>query len=315
MRRLLTLTLIVLLSGCFGADSPADTPGETPGQGPGKPASGDGAASIPRPAWAVGDWWTYRDDGGTDRTWVVTEAGAGYTVDIDEPELAFVDAALLDISTIGPVSAALDGMQDDVLVKFFDWPITANKTWDLTWDAIDFAASATVSDAGAAMEAVGTDGRFRTYTYDIASKWFGSIVSIDANGTTEWSMELVDFGSEYAGTYARYTLHDPLRTEIFGEGRSGVGHEFNVPAGATDIWTDASFACDPAQPAGQLTYQLVPPGANQEGPFYHQRCPGSSFQETRVVAAHEGVWREAWSSSGVVGHVWIVPRTLVVATL
>ncbi len=304
MRRL-ALVVAILISGCSGPGEVVETTGEAPA------GASVGDVRFDRPTWAVGDWWTYRFDDGNETTWVVTEAGAGYVMDVDDEGLAFFDAAFADISTIGPLTADLDGLQNGTPVAFFQWPITSGAAWTLQWDGLTFDAVANVTDAGALIAAVAADGTTRSYTYDNASKWFGSIASHDANGTLQWRVELMGSGTDYGGEYVRYDILATNTLSFNGGPRNTMG-VMDVPAEATDIWWRTDLAC--AAPPGQLTYALVPPGPNQAGLFEHLRCP-DAIQHGGVIPAVAGTWRDASSSIGVTGSIQVIVRTLVTSTL
>ncbi len=289
--------VLVLLSGCFG--SPDD---DGQGDGPDDPAPDDsGAASIERPTWVVGEWWRFAFDDGTAVRWIVTSAQGDYTTDVDNADFAFADA-LEDISTIGAISADLDGQQDGTAVKFFDWPLTDGKTWSLTWDGMTFDANASVDGEQATITATSGDIE-RSYGYDNETQWFTHIES-RSNGSLEWRVEQTGHGFDYADTYVRYTLHGSDNANLDGGTRNTAG-TLAVPAEATDLWYALALSCTD----GQIQYSLVPPDPQVEGMTVSSACP-VSLEGTGTLVAAEGTWRSVLAATGVTGSITVVARTL-----
>lgn len=303
MLRLGVIVLAIFLSGCFGADeSPSDD---------GSAATGDAVpdtVSIDRPTWAVGHWWSYAGSEGETRTWVVTEASGAYVVDVTAEDFAFTDAALSDISTIGAVSLDLDGSQDGTAVAFFDWPLTDGKTWSLEWDGMPFEATAAVTPDLASITAVSGD-TVRTYTYDVAAGWFGSIEST-VNGTVEWGMGLVASGADFAGRYVRYEIHDEERL-VFDptSGQQDAG-DLEVPDDATDVWYDLDLTCVSSSVApGMIHYLLQPPSPTTKGLLVSSACP-VTIDSTETLEAETGTWRTVVDAQGIEGTITVIVRTL-----
>ncbi len=302
MLRLLCLLVVATLSGCVGDDGPKDPADEQ------VRAEAEDELAFNPPAWALGDWWTFRDNDGDERTWVVTEAGNGYTVDIDAGDLAFMDAAFSDVSTIGNINAELDGVQDGTPVEFFAWPLIDGSTWELQWDGLPFVATASVTAEEATVEAISGNTE-RTYVYDEATRWFSSIES-RVNGTVDWSLELVSSGQAYAGTYVRYEIHDEQRFTFDPATGQQEASELQVPETATDVWYDLDLTCVAANAIpGAIHYALQPPSPTTKGLVVSSACP-VTIDSTETLEVEAGTWRTALDVRGVQGTITVIVRTL-----
>lgn len=304
MRAAVTIVLVALLAGCATAPETSDSAAVAP-------ASTESEILIDAPAWERGQWWTYRFNDGSTYTWVVTDVASGYTVHVDDADLAFSDV-LDDISTIGPITKRLEGAQEGQLIQFFDWPLAQNKTWELIWDGQTFTATASVAGDEAMVEAIADDGEIRRYGYDNATQWFSFIEGVDGNGSIVWRVEQVANGMQYAGTYVRYDIY-PHLDHTWGAGPvRGTMDGLNVTADAAELWYDLTLACGTDN--GQAMYALVPPGANQEGLVSSDDCP-DEIHERGVIPAYEGLWRSSATANDVAGRVVVIPRTMFEETL
>lgn len=302
MMRAWAVLAVIVLSGCLGGDPAADDAGTSLPESEG----GGDAAGVERPTWPLGQWWSYSFSDGETRTFIVTEVGDGYRVDVDAEDMAFVDAALSDVSTIGSISADLDGSQDSSSVRFFQWPLTVGDTWDMTWDG---AAFTTEVQDDLSVLAVGSNGT-RTYALDAEAGWFAYLRAFDGAGGELWSAELVDSGLDYAGTYLRYEIGDSDKVSLDGNARNTAG-TLGVSEDATDVWVWADVSCtDP----GNIVYSVQPEGPQGTGYLLQTPCP-IDMDDVMILDPVPGTWRTAMSAAGVEGTIWVMARTLIEATL
>lgn len=315
----IAVVFVLLLAGCAG-DAPdegaQDPDGEDEGSDQGE--AGTSPVSLSPPGWSTGDWWKYDISGVGPVTYVVTEnSSSTWTIDVDDDQMAFWHTALEPISTVGPISKEdLTGEQGTQNVRFFDFPLEADKAWSLTWDGIPLTATVTAVEAGAAsVEAVSEEGHLRTYSYDSAVGWFGAMTALDPNGTEEFSAELMDHGSDYVGEYTRWRLHESYRKELR-PGDLDVT-EITVGEDPTDIWFRFDAFCDPAGAEGDQGswhFNIHPQSNPTRGFDSNEVCPATYFESGTMVAA-TGPWNIEATSTGGAMIVDFIPRTRLTLTL
>ncbi len=295
VQRLPWILIVCLLSGCT-----SQVVDEAPGP---EDAAVEPFAGFEPPTWSVGDWWTYRFDDGAAVSWVVTASDGAYMLDVDDADFAFTDAALDDVSTIGAVSLELAGSQDGQEVRFFDWPLTDGKSWDLVWDGLEFTATASVTETGALVLAQ-SGAITRLYDYDPATQWFSYIES-QSNGTTQWRVEQSASGSDYGGTYVRALVHDKAQHQ-FGIGADVQDvFDLDVPEDTTDLWMETKVQCTDV---GSIQYAVMPPTPATPGALVSSACP-VTIDQTSTMEPQAGTWNGAIDARGVAGSITVVVRT------
>ncbi|MFA5943327.1 MAG: hypothetical protein WC876_02550 [Candidatus Thermoplasmatota archaeon] len=251
----LLLVPMLLLAGCAGSD--ASTDDGSPAVSPGANGEHDVLTHILAPEWAIGNYWTLQSPQGGTFTHVVSgEAGDDWTMDTDNPDIAFFDAQG-DISFLGKVRKAdLAGSQGSSRVEFLRFPLQANLTWTTSWDGAPTTISVVkVADGKADLKATRADGTtYADYTYSDKAGYFSRFVFYDATGTAvgfEWSLQTS--GAAFGSPLVRWSL-----TELFafhGAIPAGQGGTFLVDPGFTDVYLSTALNCT----AGAVTIAIGPP--------------------------------------------------------
>lgn len=278
MRRAVLACLVLLAPtvGCLGAD-------EGPPSGSTSDGTRDGNASagIEAPTWSIGDHWTYRTGDGAEQTWAVTgETADAWIVDTDSREAAFFDARF-DVSFFGERGKTdIAGSQAGQDVRFFDWPLEANKSWTTTWDGAEREITVDRVEDGTAYLTARQDGRVAVeYTYEEAAGHFGHYRFLDENGTEIFSAELTASGADYQGTLVRWQLDEAVNEAgTFDAQPASFGFGFAVPENATDLWLAFTVDCP-----GQGGYDLG------FGPSGDAQAEGSSYGASDVCPAEAAV--------------------------
>lgn len=213
-----TVSILLLLSGCIGAQTPEDeavaqsvVPEATP------PTTGATAEAPPAapvdvdvPAWRVGDAWTVENFGfsSTSCTYAVTADASAYTLSPTCEDNAYADA-MFDVSYLGEIRKSdLAGAQRGTPVQFFAFPLTDGKTWTTQWDDITVTLTAKFTPAlvapglgsGPGYTIVGTtpDGdEYVKYDYSPALKWWTGITFEGGN----YGLKVTRFQENWTGTY------------------------------------------------------------------------------------------------------------------
>ncbi len=302
---LLAPLLVLMLAGCSDSTGDAEAlHGD----------STEGAASIPAPTWAIGDWWIFDLPGLGQITWVVSEDnGDHWTLDVNDPEMAFFHAAFGEVSTVGAISKKhLDGSQEHGAVHFFDFPLTEGKTWKFAWDDTEWSATGTfLANGKYAVQATAADGSVRNYGYDPTTQWLSGMEALDANGTVEFGSTFVKAGHNYSGELVRWTLFDRIDINLpTGDVRFS---QFTVPEEAAELWYALTGTCSAEGLEGdQGAYELdIGSQASnyQNGIQVRETCPGT-IQEGGVMAPDPGTWGVIGVSAGGNVDVSLIPRTL-----
>lgn len=244
---LLALLATAALAGC--ADEPAAPDSDL---GPARPGNGlhgghDAQIHLLAPNWTLGDWWTWTSPqiDGPYTSVLAADAGSDWLMATDHPDIAWFNTRF-DIASLGDVRKSdLAGSQGSTRVQFFQFPLTAEKTWSTTWDeqAITVTVLA-VEDAVATLEARRADGTlYAAYTYDDARGYFGQIAYYDAAGTTVgYEAKITDSGSGFTKDLVRWEF-----TTVFEDSGAisgpGFAQNFPVPLTATDVFADIFVAC------------------------------------------------------------------------
>lgn len=270
-----------------------------------------GAAPVEAPNWTVGDWWRYDGSFGlesftADR--IVTEdAGGDWIVDTASAETAW-NHVLEPISVLGPVSKEdLAGSQEEGRVRFWDFPLEHNKTWQTAWDGQSFSARAVRQGDAVFLVEYRQDGEVaRETVYDAQARWFTRMTIHDLDGEP-FEMTLAESGSDYGGEYVRWLVHDETQAAISG----GVGSAgFGVPEAATDLWHRFEVACG----QGAYTYAVRPVEDPAAGTGDAQPCPAEDRRETAIDAV-PGEWQAAVSVADGSISVQVYVRELQTLTL
>jgi hypothetical protein len=232
----------IAFAGC--TDSPDE---ETDGSGDGAMAGEAQTFQIELPEWGLGDYWVYDNSFIDDYALVVSEDnGATWTLDTDQPDLAFFHDAMGAISYLGDIRKSdLAGSQEDGPVKWLDFPLQDGKTWKATWDGSDFDMVSHVSEDGIAhiVASIG-DLEVSQLVYDSSIGWFESIIFGDSETGKEYGrMDLKESGSNFDGELVRIDA-------VLADSNSYAGAE---PGGSTVF--DASGASDDAD--AYLTYSIT----------------------------------------------------------
>lgn len=251
----LAILPMALLAGCSGSDSPDSDPAVvTTHTG----AHGGNAAGshLLAPEWAVGDHWTLASpQGGTFAHVVSGESGGDWTMDTDNPDIAFFDAQG-DISFLGKVRKSdLAGSQGADRVEFLRFPLQANMSWSTTWDGNPTMIHVgKVADGKADLMAMRADGTtYATYAYDADAGYFSRFTFFAPDGATvgfEWSLQ--SSGAGFTGDLVRWSLTELFSTH--GAIPTGSASNFQVEPGFTDIYVSAALSCT----AGGVTVAVGP---------------------------------------------------------
>ncbi|MHB1260594.1 MAG: hypothetical protein ACYC2H_02635 [Thermoplasmatota archaeon] len=284
----LVAVLAAALAGCSGKDPETPTPG-----GPDGPA-GEGAgasASVSAPTWAIGDAWTYDFDGAATTYVITSETATDWMMETDSEERAFGDLRD-DVSRLGPQRKSdLAGSQGGDRVAFFRWPLEANKTWTTRWDQQEVRVTVLeVADGKASLEARQAGGAQEVvylYKYDSTARWFSELQRFDA-GESLLLIRLTQAVHNWTGTIVHWTLDEVIADE----GRDGatVTGPFDVPVGATDLWTDYHFTCTGA---GGYFVALEPTNAGlaaQQGMQDGGPCAQVDWRGPTVTSPAAGQW-------------------------
>lgn len=248
------LALLVLLStaalaGCTDAPPTADsTPDAGPG-GNGLHGSHDAALHFLAPNWTVGDWWTWSSPQieGAYTSVLAADEGQDWLMATDHPDIAWFNARF-DIASLGAVRKSdLAGSQGSTRVEFFQFPMTAEKTWTTTWDDEPITIQVlAVASSVAQLEARRADGTlYAKYTYDDRLGYFGQIAYYDPTGVdVGYEARITGSGANFAGDLVRWDYETVV--EAAGDLASvpGAGVTvYTVPATATDVYADIELHC------------------------------------------------------------------------
>ncbi len=269
--------------------------------------------ALKAPTWGLGDWWTYDLPGLGQITWVVTDdQGSEWTLDINDPQMAFFHAAFGEVSTVGAISKRdLDGSQEQGPVHFFDFPLTENKTWSITWDDESWIARGHFHGDGTyRVTATSDSGAVRTYGYSPTTQWLTSMEAFDANGTLQFNSKFINSGKRYGGELVRWTVYDAASYHL--DTGDAITERFRVSEDATDIWYSLTAWCDPNGTEGDKgAYELDITSQSstfQNGIFYHELCP-NAIHDTGTLEPDPGSWEVFGSSAGGTVDMTFIPRT------
>lgn len=239
-RPLLAVALVLPLglAGCAGNGGGSTSP--TAGAAARGPAA---PHALMPPVLKVGDWWNYTAPGGALSYVVSADNGDDYTMDTDNPGLAFFNA-LSDVSTLGPIRKAdLAGSQGSDRVAFLQWPLVDGKNWTTTWDGLPIHITAKVAGGEARMEGRRANGTlYVAYTYSNRTRWFTDLDFKDPKGESAFELKLQASGAKFPGTIKRWDLAKVV--DLKGDLASPpVPASYNVPVSATDVYVTASVSC------------------------------------------------------------------------
>ncbi|MHB1260595.1 MAG: hypothetical protein ACYC2H_02640 [Thermoplasmatota archaeon] len=288
--RVLALAVLpmVLLAGCSGSDASNDPEADSAApMHAGQHGANPEGTHLLAPEWAIGDSWTLTSDqGGTFSHVVSGDSGADWTMDTDNPDIAFFDAQG-DISFLGKVRKSdLAGSQGTTRVEFLRFPLQANLSWSTTWDGNPTMIHvAKVADGKADLMAMRADGTtYATYTYDSKAGYFSRFTFFAPDGTTvgfEWSLQ--SSGSTFSGNLVRWALETVYETHGPFPGTGAQG--FSVEPGITDVHiqlavscTQGAFSLHVGEPAGYAEER----GFSATGP-----CPASLNETAALVGPTE----------------------------
>jgi len=311
MRRGFALWAFIALAsaGCVNSDEPDPDVEDSDALG-GVSTSAANSATATAPEWQVGDWWRF--EGAAEGTWswtaVVTGLAGGYLIGTDNADAAFYNERE-PISFLGPQrSSDLAGSGVSGPVQWFAFPLEDGKTWPLTLDGVTSEVTATrLKDGSFAMEAVADGVTQLRYSYEPAARWFGHL-EFFAQGEPLHVIHLADYGGNYTGELA--TVEFAMLDEGNFEGPTPSATTYTMPTGATDIWLEASIACE-AQ--GNVLFAIGPAeGApniatsadDSDGYSAQAQCP-AAIEVSGVIAEapFEGTWGHAYQSTSQDAHV------------
>ncbi len=258
-------------------------------EGPADEAAQSGSLAVP--TWAIGDAWTY-DFEGAAATYVVTsETATDWIMETDSEERSFADLRD-DVSRLGPQRKSdLAGSQGEDRVEFFRWPLEANKTWRTRWDQQEVAVTVLgVADGKASLQARQVEGAgdlAYLYTYDSKVRWFSDLQRFGSDESLV-TLRLTQAVSNWTGLVVHWTLDEVIADD--GSDGASVAGPFEVPAGATDVWTDYHFTCTGA---GGYLVAFEPANAGfaaQEGDEDSGPCAQVDWTGPVIVAPTAGQW-------------------------
>lgn len=292
--RLTTAALVacLALAGCTDGGGDASPGGGTPAGDAGEDGLVDGDTRLQLPSWEVGQWWTLSSDqAAAPFTHVVAANGsADYTLATDSPDLAFFDARF-DISFLGPVRKSdLAGSQGSTRVQFFEFPLTAGKSWSTTWDGLDIDINVTSVQGGLAkLEARHANGTlYAAYSFDGKTGYFRDYAFYGADGTTVgFAAKATASGKDFAGDLVRWQLQELY--SFHGPMAGPVAQNFDIDPGATDVWIGVAIACS----AGAVTLNVgASTGIQSErGVSANGPCPLQFSEQFAITAPMQ---QEAW---------------------
>jgi len=288
-RILAALGLSLLLAGCSGGKTAG---GSAPG---GMAAAGPAAgnATLPLPAWAVGDAWTYTFNGAPTSYIVSGQTATDWVMDTDSDERAFADAQD-DVSRLGPQRKAdLAGSQGDERVEFFHWPLAAGATWAARWDHADVRITVLGIDGGVAhLQAVPAAGGkpVYDYTYDAKAGWFGELHHYDGNGTELVGLKLTEAKHGWTGKVLRYGLKSLYSRQ--GNDSAADAAQLQPDATATDLWFSYTLAC-----TGAAGFTIALTDSMGDADLAEGPCAAVTHQAPRTGQMDQP-WRLVYSLGG-----------------
>jgi hypothetical protein len=297
-----TLTVAAALAGCAGEADPASGPREGVQSAVAtRPDGTQPPPSLDKPAWALGDAWTYSVDG-SETTYVITaETATDWLMETDSAERAFAEQRE-DISRLGPQRKSdLAGSQGADRVEFFRWPLTDGASWSTRWDGqtVTIAASVGVmGDAGLTATDEAGNVVYR-YSYQEATRWFTQLDRYAPDGTQEVSLRLTKAVRNWTGNVAQWSLQ-PI---IEGSGPAGVsppvvGGPFEVAAGTTDLWAEYHFTCTGTGGFSVVVEPINPGLAANQGMQDSGPCVQVDWEGAFVEGPHPGTWAFAITAGG-----------------
>lgn len=291
---LLAPALGLLLAGCAGGDGGGGEDGPSASVSRGDGAEGT-VPMLEKPAWAVGDAWTYDVNGEATTYVVASETDTDWILETDSAERAFADRRE-DISRLGPQRKSdLAGSQGETRVEFFRWPLLEGETWPTTWDGqavtITVEAIDPVRGSGwADLTATDAEGRVvYRYSYSVDGRWFTDLRRYDPDGREAVALLLRSAVHDWTGTLVRWELQQPFGGSGNGSAPLAASGTFEVPAGATDLWLEYHFTCTGSGGFTVLVEPLNPGLADQRmedsGP-----CVQVDWAGPVVDGPHPGTW-------------------------
>lgn len=239
------LLLGALLAGC--SDAGSDAPPSGTGDAMTHHGSMPAGTHLLAPNATLGDYWTWTSPqvDGPYTSVIAAEQGDDWVMATDHPDIAFFDARS-DIASLGAVRKSdLAGSQGSTRVQFFDFPLTANKTWSTTWDEDPMSLRVLEVSGGVAdIEARRADGTlYAAYTYDDAKGYFGEIAYYDDTGTTVgFEAKITASGRGFSGDLIRWT-YETVFEQSGPIGGPGFAQNFPVPLTATDVYAELAVEC------------------------------------------------------------------------
>jgi hypothetical protein len=161
------------------------------------------------------------------------------------------------------------------------------KNWTTTWDGLPVSVAARVNGEVATLAARRADGTlYATYTYSNRTRWFTNLAFMDDQGAPTFELKLQASGSAFKGRLVRYAL-DPVVEDSVAGPAVGYNSNFDVPAGATDVYLAYSTECSPGAyflSMGPLSQDAQSQGVISDGP-----CDGPRVNAI-PVSPEGGAW-------------------------
>lgn len=259
------------------------------------PALGEPSVAEP-PVWRVGDWWRYRlefgNESSLDTRVVRGESVTHWFVGTTSAETA-VHEARFDISSLGRIAKAdLSGEQRGQPVRYFEWPLVPNATWQATWDGeqrtvrVVGPAEARVGVEtleGIALEARAGDAVRARYVYAPAARWVTSWEFSGADGTFRMALEA--WGSGFNGTLVEARVQELYQERVENSFARPAG-TFRVPEGQSYLAWEVALRGE----QGGYTIALRDPGGNVTT-LPGLVCRPCNATDNGTLAATPGEWR------------------------
>lgn len=328
MRRLAPLLILAfVLAGCSGSSGDGGDGGD--GQDPTTSPRPDVDIAAELPTWQAGQGWRYVVDVPGERTqtftmMVVEQRGELWVVGANDRDQALHHAVYSTNPVLGRIGVeTLSPFQDGEPVAMYRFPLTDGKEWSARFfgETMQFDASF-VGDIllqpslglggfaeGFRVRATGPSGVTVAYDYVEAAQWFTSFEVLNANGSRQIRLDLVERVDDYSGPYHFFRGDDLLVETHTSQATEPVVETLTVPS--AERFTDGM-----AIGVSYLGRQSeVPPVANMtvtgsDGEIYYQREFTGLGQVFDVQDLHADVEADYTVDLRVTGNVELEVRVI-----